>query len=247
MSGRLARKVAVITGAGQGIGRSAALAFVKEGAAVWAIDRSAEALAQLEAEHPQLETVVLDVTDAEGIAALSARVGPIDILFNCAGYVHAGGILECSESDWDTAMNVNAKSMYLMSRAFLPAMIQSGGGSIINMASVVSNISGVPGRFAYGASKAAVIGLTKSMAADLVQSGIRCNAIAPGTVDSPSLADRMAAQEDPEAARAAFVARQPMQRIGTPDEVAALAVHLASDESTYTTGSVYVIDGGMTL
>lgn len=247
MSVRLAGKVAVITGAGQGIGRSAALAFVKEAAVVWAIDRSAEALAQLEAEHPQLETVVLDVTDAEGIAALSARVGPIDILFNCAGYVHAGGILECSESDWDVAMNVNAKSMYLMSAAFLPEMIQSGGGSIINMASVVSNISGVPGRFAYGASKAAVIGLTKSMAADLVQSGIRCNAIAPGTVDSPSLADRMAAHEDPEAARAAFVARQPMQRIGTPHEIAALAVYLASDESTYTTGSVYVIDGGMTL
>lgn len=247
MTGRLAGKTAVITGAGQGIGRSAALAFVKEGATAWAVDRNAQALAELESSHGQLEKVVLDVTDAEGVAALSARVGPIEILFNCAGYVHAGGILECPESAWDASMDINAKSMYLMSKAFLPAMIQFGGGSIINMASVVSSISGVPGRFAYGASKAAVIGLTKSMAADLVHSGIRCNAIAPGTVDSPSLSDRMAAYEDPEEALAEFVARQPMGRIGTPDEIAVLAVYLASDESTYTTGSVYVIDGGMTL
>lgn len=247
MSGRLAGKAAVITGAGQGIGRSAALAFAEEGAAVWAIDRNAEALAQLAAEHPQLQTVALDVTDPVGISALSARVGSIKVLFNCAGYVHAGGILDCSEADWDAAMDVNAKSMYLMSKAFLPAMVRSGGGSIINMASVVSNISGVPGRFAYGTSKAAVIGLTKSIAADFVQSGVRCNAIAPGTVDSPSLADRMTAYEDPEAARAKFVARQPMQRLGKPDEIAALAVYLASDESSFTTGSVYVVDGGMTL
>lgn len=247
MSERLAGKVAVVTGAGQGIGRSAAVAFSEEGATVWAVDRNAEALATLEAEQPDIETAMLDVTDGIGVANLATRIGTADVLFNCAGYVHAGGILECSESDWDAAMDINVKSVYLMTRAFLPAMVAAGGGSIINMASVVSSISGVAGRFAYGTSKAAVIGLTKSIAADLVDRGIRCNAIAPGTVDTPSLEDRLSVFDDPEAARTRFVARQPMGRLGTADEIAALAVYLASDESAYTTGSVHVIDGGMTL
>ena len=247
MSERLAGKTALVTGAGQGIGRATALAFVDEGASVLAIDRNPESLETLRDDRPGISTFVVDVTDADGIASLAASVGTVDILFNCAGYVHSGSILECSESDWDAAMDINVKSMYLMSRAFLPAMIRAGGGNLVNMASVVSNISGVRERFAYGASKAAVVGMTKSVAADFVDRGIRCNAIAPGTVASPSLAERISATGDPETARAKFIARQPMGRIGSPDEIAALAIYLASDESAYTTGSVYVIDGGMTL
>lgn len=247
MSGRLAGKVSVVTGAGQGIGRSSAVAFAEEGSAVWAIDLNPDSLESLEREHSEIQTVVLDVTDGPGIARFAATVGSIDVLFNCAGIVHAGSIFECSESDWDVAMNVNVKSMYLMAKAFLPGMIERGGGSMINMASVLSSLSGAPGRFAYGASKAAVIGMTKAVAADVIESGVRCNAIAPGTVETPSLAERLAAYEDPEAARAQFTARQPMGRIGLPEEIAALAVYLASDESRYTTGSVHTIDGGMTL
>ena len=182
-----------------------------------------------------------------GVEDLASRVGRVDVLFNCAGFVHAGGIMECAEDDWDAAISINVKSMYLMIRAFLPAMIEHHTGSIINMASVVSSISGVPNRFAYGTSKAAVIGLTKAVAADHVDDGIRCNAIAPGTVETPSLADRLAAYNDPEAAKAKFVARQKMGRLGSAEEIAALAVYLASDESAYTTGSVHIIDGGMTL
>jgi 2-keto-3-deoxy-L-fuconate dehydrogenase len=247
MSGRLVGKVSVITGAGQGIGRASALAFANEGATVWAIDRETEVLEQLQRDYPQIKTAVLDVTDGPGVADLAARVGAVDILFNCAGYVHAGGILDCSEADWDAAMDINVKSMYLMCKSLLPAMLEYGGGSIINMASVVSSISGVPNRFAYGTSKAAVIGLTKAIAADHVKDGLRCNAIAPGTVDTPSLGDRLAAYDDPAAARAQFIARQAMGRLGTAEEIAALAVYLASDESAYTTGSVHVVDGGMTL
>ena len=247
MDGRLIGKTALITGAGQGIGRAAAIAFADEGARVWAIDRNQVPLVTLETDRPLIETVRLDVTDGTEVTALSAQIGRVDVLFNCAGYVHTGNILECSEADWDEAMDVNVKSMYLVARAFLPAMIAGGGGSIINMASVISSVSGVPNRLAYGASKGAVIGLTKAIAADLAQRGIRCNAIAPGTVDTPSAAERMAAHDDPAAARAAFIARQPMQRIGSPEEIASLAVFLASDESAYVTGSVYVIDGGMTL
>lgn len=243
----MAGKVALVTGAGQGIGRAAALAFVDEGASVWAIDRNSESLETLREYRPSINTSAVDVTDADSITSLATSIGTIDVLFNCAGYVHVGDILECSESDWDAAIDINVKSMYLMSRAFLPAMIRAGGGDIINMASVVSSISGVRERFAYGASKAAVVGMTKSVAADFVDRGIRCNAIAPGTVASPSLTERMSATGDPEAARAKFIARQPMGRIGSPDEIAALAVYLASDESAYTTGSVHVIDGGMTL
>lgn len=247
MGRRLDGKIAVVTGAGQGIGLASARAFFAEGAKVWAVDRNAAALDSLGADHPEIETYQLDVTNRDGIAALAERLTSIDVLFNCAGYVHSGDILECSEQDWDAAIAVNVKSMYLMIRAFLPAMIEGGGGAIVNMASVVSSISGVPNRFAYGASKAAVIGLTKAIAADHIGDGIRCNAIAPGTVETPSLAERLAAHADPEAARAAFVDRQLMGRLGTAEEIAALAVYLASDESAYTTGSVYVADGGMTL
>ena len=245
MVGRLDGKVAVITGAGQGIGRATTRAFVGEGARVWAVDRNPQTMATLQAEHPSVEIGVLDVTDATAIKQFAAGVSSVDVLFNCAGWVPVGGIAECAEADWDAAMDINAKSMFLMIQALLPRF--GAGGSIINMASVVSSIGGVSDRLAYSASKAAVIGLTKAAAADLMSRGIRCNAIAPGTVDSPSLAERLAADGDPEAARARFVARQPMGRIGTTDEIAALAVYLASDESAYTTGSVYVIDGGMTL
>ena len=245
MGGRLADKVAVVTGAGQGIGRATAVAYTEEGAAVWAVDRNPDSLAELHQQHPDINTAVLDVTDRSGVEQLAGTIGRADVLFNCAGYVHAGGIMECSEADWDVSMDVNVKSMFLMSRAFIPTM--ETGGSIINMASVVSSISGVPGRFAYGASKAAVIGLTKAIAADLVESKIRCNAIAPGTVDSPSLDERLSMHPDPEAARAEFISRQRMGRLGTAEEIASLAVYLGSDESAYATGSVYVIDGGMTL
>ncbi|MCP3996626.1 MAG: SDR family oxidoreductase [bacterium] len=245
MGGRLAGKIAVVTGAGQGIGLATATAYSEEGATVWAVDLNPESLADLHREQPDINTSVLDVTDRFGVEQLAGTVGPIDVLFNCAGYVHAGGIVECSEADWDVAMDVNVKSMFLMSKSFIPRM--KTGGSIINMSSVVSSISGVAGRLAYGASKAAVIGLTKAIAADLVESNIRCNTIAPGTVDSPSLEERLSVFPDPVVARAEFVARQRMGRLGTTEEIAALAVYLGSDESAYTTGSVYVIDGGMTL
>jgi 2-keto-3-deoxy-L-fuconate dehydrogenase len=246
MTDRLAGKVAVITGAGQGIGRATALAFAAEGAAtVWAVDRNEGAVAAL--ADGSVRAAGLDVTDRDAIASFAAQVGPVDVLFNCAGIVPHGTVLDCTEAEWAAAMDVNVGSMYRLIGAFLPGMIERGRGSIVNMASVVSSISGVPNRFAYGASKAAVIGLTKSVAADFVGDGVRCNAIAPGTVDTPSLAERMAAQGDPEEARRAFVARQPMGRLGTPDEIAAIAVYLASDESAYATGSVFVADGGMTL
>ena len=247
LSERLAGKISVITGAGRGIGRAAALAFVAAGSTVWAVDRNASTLDTLRDEEPLVETRVLDVTDAPAVARFAKEAGTIDVLFNCAGFVPVGNILDSTDSDWDEAMNVNARSMYLMTKAFLRGMIDNGGGSIINMSSVVSSVSGVPGRFLYGTSKAAVIGLTKAIAADFVADGVRCNVIAPGTVDTPSLEDRLAAHPDPDAARAEFVARQPMGRIGTPGEIAALAVYLASDEAAYTTGSVHIADGGMSL
>ena len=245
MAGRLAGKIAVITGAGQGIGKATAVAYAEEGATVWAVDLNPDSLALLHRQHPDINTSVLDVTDRFGVEQLAFATGAVDVLFNCAGYVHAGGILECSEADWDEAMDINVKSMFLMSKAFVPSM--RPGGSIINMASVLSSVSGTAGRLAYGASKAAVIGLTKASAADLVGRGLRCNAIAPGTVDSPSLEGRLAASGDPGTAREQFVSRQPMGRIGNPSEIASLAVYLGSDESAYVTGSVFVIDGGMTL
>jgi 2-keto-3-deoxy-L-fuconate dehydrogenase len=242
----LAGKTALVTAAGQGIGRATAVAFASEGANVWAADINESTLSSLATERPEIHVCHLDVRDAGQVEAIAAELGAIDVLFNCVGIVHQGTILECSEDDWDLSFNVNVKSMYLTCRAFLPAMLAAGRGNIVNVSSVASSVKGVPNRFAYSATKAAIIGLTKSIATDFVAKGIRCNAICPGTVHSPSLEERMAGQGDLAKALAAFVARQPMGRLGRPEEIAALAVYLASDESSFTTGQVHVIDGGWT-
>jgi 2-keto-3-deoxy-L-fuconate dehydrogenase len=240
---RLKGKRAVVTAAGQGIGRAFAEAFHREGAEVLATDINENALASLAG----MATRRLDVTDGAAVGALAAELGAIDVLANCAGYVHQGTILDCAEKDWDFSFDLNVKSMYRMIRAFLPAMLERGGGSIVNVASVASSVKGVPNRFVYSASKAAVIGLTKSVAADYVAKGIRCNAICPGTVQSPSLDERMAALGgDPAEVRRSFAQRQPMGRIAQPEEIAHLAVYLAADESGFTTGAIHVIDGGWT-
>lgn len=242
--GRLAGKTALVTAAAQGIGRACAERFAREGARVIATDLRIDALNDV-----PFEVRRLDVRDTGQVNALAAELGGIDILFNCAGFVHAGSVLECDEDAWDFSFDLNVKSMYRTLRAFLPGMLERGGGSVINMSSAASSIKGVPNRFVYGASKAAVIGLTKSVAADFVARGIRCNAICPGTVVSPSLAQRIdeqaRAQGKPRAeVEAAFVARQPMGRLGQPEEIAALAAYLASDEAAFTTGQVHLIDGG---
>ncbi|ALN74283.1 SDR family oxidoreductase [Aureimonas sp. AU20] len=242
MAGRLAGKTAVVTAAAQGMGRAAALEFVAEGASVLATDINAAALEDLKADG--IETQVLDVTDAEAVKAFCAGRAAPDILFNCAGYVHAGTILECEEKDFDFSVALNVRSMYRLIKGFLPGMIDKGGASIVNMASVASSVIAAPNRFIYGTTKAAVVGLTKSVAADFVTKGIRCNCICPGTVESPSLGDRMRALGDYETARAAFISRQPMGRLGTPEEMAKLAVFLASDESGFMTGQALVVDGG---
>ena len=243
MSGRLQGKTAIVTAAAQGIGRAIAQMYVKEGAKVFATDINAEKLAELEG----VETFVLDVLDPQAIKAAVAKAGPVDILANCSGFVHAGGILECEDDDFDFSTDLNVKASFRMIRAFLPGMLENGGGSIVNIASVASSIAGVPNRFIYGATKAGLIGLTKSVAKDYVGQGVRCNAICPGTVQSPSLDDRINALPDPVQGRKDFIARQPMGRLGTPDEIAYLAVYLASDESAFTTGDAIIIDGGMTL
>ena len=240
--GRLDGKTALVTAAGQGIGRATALMMAAEGARVIGTDVNRETLANLAKEG--IETRYLDVLDPASIAEAVASVGAPDILFNCAGFVAAGTILDCDEAQWDFSMRLNMTAMYRMCRAFLPGMIENGGGSIINMASVAGSVIAAPGRFVYGATKAGVIGLTKSIAADFVTKGIRCNAICPGTVQSPSLDQRLRDTGDYDAAKASFVARQPIGRIGQPQEIAALVVYLASDEASYTTGIAHVIDGG---
>src|SRR5713101_224716 len=247
MSGRLAGKIALVTAAGQGIGRATAIAFADEGAVVWATDINESLLTALSHDRAGIRTHRLDVRESQAIVAFAAKVGTIDVLFNCAGYVHHGSILDCAEKDWDFSFDLNVKSMYRTCHAFLPAMLQAGKGSIINMSSVASSIRGAANRFVYGSTKAAVIGLTKAIAADFVRQGIRCNAICPGTVHSPSLDQRMAAQGDVEKAYADFVARQPMGRLGRTEDVAALAVYLASDESAFTTGQTHIIDGGWAI
>ena len=246
MAGRLAGKVAFITAAGQGMGQAAALAFAREGAKVWASDINAQTLKAIDGKE-SIRTVQLDVTDEAAIARVARDAGDVDVLFNCAGIVHNGSILDASVKDWDQAFSVNVKSMFLVTRAFLPGMLKRQRGSIINMASVASSIRGLPNRCVYGASKAAVIGLTKSIAADYVRQGIRCNAICPGTVDTPSLQQRINAQPDPVQARKDFIARQPMGRLGTVDDITGILVFLASDESLFATGNAYSIDGGMTI
>ena len=237
---RLQGKRCVVTAAAQGIGRASAELMSRNGAQVIATDINAEALHSVEGVEHRL----LNVTDSSAISAFAAEVGEIDVLFNCAGFVHSGTILDCGEDDWTFAFDLNVRAMYRMIRNILPGMIKGGGGSIINMSSVASSVKGVPNRFAYCASKAAVIGLTKSVAVDFVSQGIRCNAICPGTVESPSLHDRLRASGDYEEAMKSFVARQPMGRVGDPAEVAALVTYLASDESSFTTGQVHIIDGG---
>jgi 2-keto-3-deoxy-L-fuconate dehydrogenase len=245
---RLQGKRAFITAAGQGIGRTTAELFAREGAEVIATDINAAALESLQG----CRTMVLDVLSPEAVAKVAAETGAVDILFNCAGYVHQGSILDCDEKAWAFSFDLNVTAMYRMIRAFLPAMLAAGGGSIVNMASIASSEKGAPNRAAYGASKAAVIGLTKSVSADYVTKGIRCNAICPGTVQSPSLNERIKATADAghmseDDARAGFVRRQPMGRLGTTEEIAFLALYLASDESAYTTGTAQIIDGGWSV
>ena len=247
MAGRLAGKVALLTAAAAGIGRATAEAFAAEGAKVIATDLNFDGLKGLAGKTRQL-----DVRSSEAVAALAREVGPIDVLFNCAGFVHHGTILDCTERDWDFSFDLNVKSMHRTIRAFLPGMLEKGGGSIVNVASAASSVRGIPNRYLYGASKAAVIGLTKAVAADFIRRGIRCNAICPATVESPSLDQRiegLAQQsgQSVEAVRKAFIDRQPMGRIGRPEEVAALAVYLASDESAFTTGQAHLVDGGFAL
>ncbi|NRA19514.1 MAG: SDR family oxidoreductase [Oceanospirillaceae bacterium] len=237
---RLKGKICVVTAAGQGIGRASALQFAAEGARVIATDINAEALATMQG----VETQVLDVTDGDAIRAFAEKTGNIDVLFNCAGVVHAGDILACSEQDFDFAINLNVKAMYKMVQAFLPGMLAAQSGSIINMSSIASSVKGIPNRFAYTMSKAAVIGLTKSIAADYITQGIRANAICPGTVDSPSLHQRLKETGNYEQALKDFIARQPIGRLGRAEEISALVTYLASDESAYTTGQAHVIDGG---
>jgi 2-keto-3-deoxy-L-fuconate dehydrogenase len=242
----LAGKVVVVTAAAQGIGKASALAFARAGAQVHATDVNETLLAEL-ANTDGIRTSKLDVLNDEAVNAAFSAIGTVDVLFNCAGFVHAGSILEMKDADLDFALNLNVRSMVRTIRAVLPGMLERGDGSIINMASLAGSGKGVPNRFVYGLTKAAVVGLTKAVAADYVGKGIRCNAICPGTVESPSLQDRMHAQGDYDAARAAFIARQPMGRLGTPAEVAWLAVYLASDEAAFTTGQAHIIDGGVAL
>ena len=247
MSGRLEGKKIVVTAAGQGIGKATAIAFHNEGANVIATDLNDKTLADLNKEYPKIKVCKLDVTSNVAVLDFVKTLDKIDALFNEVGFVHHGTILDCEEKDWDFSFNVNIKSMYFMCKAILPLMIKHNGGSIINIASVASSMKGFPNRFVYGSSKAAIIGLTKSIAADFVKQNIRCNSILPGTVYSPSWQDRVNQSPDPVQAKKDFIARQPMGRLGTAEEIAAVAVYLASDESTFTTGSAIAVDGGISI
>ena len=244
MAGRLQGKKALVTAAAQGIGRATVEAFAREGASVIATDINPARLAELDG-IPGVATRVLDVLNPDAIKDAAGEIGAVDVLFNCAGYVHHGSILDCDEDAFEFSMNLNVRAMYRMIRAFLPAMLANGGGSIINMSSVSGSVKGIPLRFVYGTSKAAVIGLTKSVSADFLRQGIRCNCICPGTVQSPSLDDRINAFDDPVQARKDFIARQPLGRLGTAEEIAAMALYLAGDESAYTTGQHFIVDGGI--
>lgn len=246
MVGRMIGKTAFVTAAAQGIGKATALAYAREGARVIATDINEKLLEELNGIEG-ITTRSLNVLDLAAIQALAAEFPNINVLFNCAGFVANGTILDCTDQDWDFSFNLNVKSQFLMIRAFLPSMLKNGGGSIINMASVAGSLKGAESRFVYGATKAAVIGITKSVAVDYARQGIRCNAVCPGTVDTPSLQDRINANPDVEMARRAFLSRQKMGRFGTPEEIAALCVYLGSDESAYTTGTTHVIDGGWSV
>ena len=247
MDKRLENKNIVVTAAGQGIGRATAIAFYNEGASVYATDINEKTLKSLNKEYQNIKVKKLDSTDKSAVEEFSKSLDKIDVLFNAVGFVHHGSILECDEKDWDFSFNVNIKSMYFMIKSFIPKMIKQKKGNIINVSSIASSLKGLPNRFVYGSSKAAIIGLTKSIAADFIKDNIRCNAIAPGTVHTPSWEDRVKAFKDPVQAKKDFIARQPMGRLGTPKEIADLAVYLASDESNFVTGVTHAIDGGMSI
>ena len=247
MSKRLKSKNIVVTAAGQGIGRATAIAFNNEGANVHATDINDQTLETLNKEYPNIKVKNLDSTNKKAVEEFSASLDQVDVLFNAVGFVHHGTILECDEKDWDFSFNVNIKSMYFMTKSILPKMVKQNKGSIINVSSIASSLRGLPNRFVYGTTKAAIIGFTKSIASDFIKNNIRCNAIAPGTVHTPSWEGRVQAAKDPVKAKKDFIARQPMGRLGSPEEIAALAVYLASDESDFVTGVVHAIDGGMSI
>ena len=247
MSGRLEGKKILVTAAGQGIGKATAIAFQKEGAHVTATDLNENTLSDLNKEYSDIKIQKLDSTDNNAILEFTKTLDKVDVLFNAVGFVHHGTIMECSEKDWDFSSNVNVKSMYFMCKAILPLMIKQNGGSIINVSSCASSFKGFPNRFVYGTTKGAVIGLTKAIAADFVKQNIRCNSIAPGTVYSPSWQDRVNQSPDPVQAKKDFIARQPMGRLGTAEEIAAMAVYLASDDATFTTGTTISVDGGISI
>lgn len=245
--GRLEEKRVVVTGAGAGIGRAIAASFAREGARVFAVSRTLAKLLELERAEPRIQPIEVDVTHSEELTRTLQDLGQIDVLVNCAGWVHSGSVTACSDEDWARSFDLNVTAPFRAIRAVLPGMVERGSGSIVNVASVASSITGVPERAAYGASKAALIGLTKAVARDVVASGVRCNALCPGTTESPSLVERMAQGGDAEAGRRAFVSRQPMGRLGTVEEMASAAVFLAGDESAFMTGQLLVVDGGQTL
>jgi len=247
MNERLKDKNIIVTAAGQGIGRATAIAFYNEGANVIATDINDKTLSDLNKKYPNIKVQLLDVTNNNAILNFIKTLNQVDVLFNAVGFVHHGSVLECEEKDWDFSFDVNVKSMYFMCKAILPLMVKQNGGSIINVSSCASSIKGFPNRFVYGASKGAVIGLTKAIAADYVKQNIRCNSIAPGTVFSPSWQDRVDKSPDPVQAKKDFIARQPMGRLGTAEEVAAVAVYLAGDDATFTTGTTISVDGGISI